>query len=77
MATQNLDSVIQQVINIIPKLEVDQPKDLRVIFEAIIDPIKNGLEATKIEIGNLKKEIEEIKAKQQAQSQQINAGTQT
>jgi len=77
MATQDLNAVIQQVINIIPKMKVDQPKDLEVIFQAIIDSIKNGFETTKIEIGNLKKEIEEIKAKQQAQSQQINAGTQT
>ena len=76
MAT-DLNTTIQQINNVIPQLKTNKPIDIDVILQAIIDPIYASLVATKIEIENLKKEIEEIKAKQQAQSQQINAGTQT
>jgi hypothetical protein len=76
MAT-DLNTTIQQINNVIPQLKIDKPVDIDVILQAIIDPIYASLVAMKTEIENLKKEIEEIKAKQQAQSQQINAGAKT
>ena len=76
MAT-DLNTTIQQINNVIPQLKTNKPIDIDVILQAIIDPIYASLVAMKTEIENLKKEIEEIKAKQQAQSQQINAGAKT